>query len=67
MAIQDLGCSKLWCKNQTFCSKVLALISLGVLRAKDSCESQARYRPLAAGAHEMKRPRIVEVLIRAEC
>ena len=42
--------------SQTFCSKVLALISLGVLRAKDSCESQARYRPLAAGAHEMKRP-----------
>jgi len=42
--------------SQTFCSKVLALISLEVLRAKDSCESQARYRPLAAGAHEMKRP-----------
>jgi hypothetical protein len=47
---------RLKCKSQTFCSNVLALISLGVLRAKDSCESQARYRPLAAGAHEMKRP-----------
>jgi len=32
------------------------LSSLGFLRAKDGCESQARYRPLAAGAHEMKRP-----------
>jgi hypothetical protein len=36
--------------------KDLALILLGVLRAKDSHESQARFRPFGAGAHEMKRP-----------
>jgi len=41
---------------QTFCSNLLALISFGVLRAKDSYESQARYRLFAAGAHEMKEP-----------
>jgi len=39
---------------------------VGILRAKDGCESQARYRPLAAGAHEMKGPDRGGS-IRAEC
>jgi hypothetical protein len=39
---------------QAFRPRIVALISLGVLCAKDGCESQARSRPFAAGPHEMK-------------
>jgi hypothetical protein len=41
---------------QTFRTRIMALISLGVWCAKDRCESQARFRPFATGRHETKEP-----------